>query len=232
VILVGGSPDAEVRSTNIKLEWPRGMSFTAVIDGDAHEVRTKLLGRHMILPAVAALAVARVEGVPIVDAIHALEELEPSTSRMQVLPVVNGAYVISDDFKASQESFDVALKTLAEVPAKRRFAVFGLHTESPGSESYRDIGRQAGAIVDRLMLVGSSKDLRAFRAGAVEAGLPRESMDHVRNAHEAAELLRVQLGPGDVALVKARWQQRLARVGLELAGRDVQCRVDPCPFNG
>jgi hypothetical protein len=49
-------------------------------------------------------------------------------------------------------------------------------------------------------------------------------------AHEVVELLRDELAAGDVVLIKGRWQQALGRVGLALAGRDVQCRADPCPF--
>lgn len=230
VVLVGESPDAEVRSTDIKLEWPRGMSFTAVVDGESHEVHTNLLGRHMVLPALSALAVARVEGVPIPDAIRALANLTPSIGRMQILPLANGAYLIGDDFKASEESFEAALDTLAAIPARRRIAVFGLHTEPRGNDSYRQIGRRVGAVVDRFVVIGSSKDLRAYRSGATDAGLTHDQIDHVHTAHEAVDLLRDYLEPADVVLVKGRWQQRLARVGLELAGHDVQCRADPCPF--
>ena len=38
------------------------------------------------------------------------------------------------------------------------------------------------------------------------------------------------LQPGDLVFIKGRWQQALGRVGLELAGRDVRCKADPCPF--
>ena len=39
------------------------------------------------------------------------------------------------------------------------------------------------------------------------------------------------ISPGWITvLIKGRWQQALGRVGLALAGRDVQCRADPCPF--
>ena len=56
-------------------------------------------------------------------------------------------------------------------------------------------------------------------------------MTHVRHSWEATALLRDELLPGDVVFIKGRWQQALGRVGLELAGRDVRCKADPCPFN-
>ena len=55
-------------------------------------------------------------------------------------------------------------------------------------------------------------------------------MLQAHDAHEALALLRDDLGPGDVVLLKGRWQQGLARIALALAGRDVRCRADPCPF--
>jgi UDP-N-acetylmuramoyl-tripeptide--D-alanyl-D-alanine ligase len=230
VMFVGEAEDAEVRAVDIELEWPHGMRFVALVAGERHEIRTRLVGRHMVFPALAALAVAHLEGVPLEKAIAALADLEPTFGRMAPIALPSGAFVIGDDFKASHESFEMALDTLAELPARTRIAVFGLHTEPHGTDSYRAIGRRAGAVVDRMVVVGSSKDLRAYRAGAAASGLAAQNVDHVRNAHEVVDLLRDQLQPGDVVLVKGRWQQRLARVGLELAGREVQCRVDPCPI--
>jgi hypothetical protein len=92
-----------------------------------------------------------------------------------------------------------------------------------------------GEIYDRLelrdaLIVGSKTIFDLYRPSLVVAGLARDRIDHVRHAHDAVELLRDELAAGDVVLIKGRWQQALGRVGLALAGRDVQCRADPCPF--
>ncbi len=101
--------------------------------------------------------------------------------------------------------------------------------EETGSQAYRDIGGKA-AFLDRVLFVGSGKHHQAFRSGARSAGMEVERIERVPNAHAALEAIRADIGPKDVVFIKGRWQQALGRVGLALAGRDVQCRADPCPF--
>jgi hypothetical protein len=60
--------------------------------------------------------------------------------------------------------------------------------------------------------------------------MARENVHHVHEWHEARDLLREQLQPNDVVFIKGRWQQALGRVGLALAGREVRCVANPCPF--
>lgn len=230
VVLVGEAPDADVRVTDIALDWPHGTRFNAHIDGHVVPVTTRLLGRHMVFPALAALAVANVEGVPLERAVAALANLQPTFSRMQLVPLENGAFVIRDDYKASLESIAAAAETLALIPARRRIVVLGALSEARGRQDFRDAGATLGAAADRVVLVGPSGDMQPYRSGLARGGVARENVQRVHNAREAAELLGPELRDGDVVLTKGRQQQALARVALALSGRDVQCRADPCPF--
>jgi len=45
------------RATEPRLDWPRGMRFRLHAGGEVREARTQLIGRHMIYPALAAVAV-------------------------------------------------------------------------------------------------------------------------------------------------------------------------------
>jgi hypothetical protein len=119
--------------------------------------------------------------------------------------------------------------TLAEVPAKRRIGVIGEIADEMGPDNYRKVGSQA-AFLDRIVFVGARKHMQPLCSGAVKARFKPESFERVRTADEALELLRDYLEPNDVVFIKGRWQQALGRVGLALAGKDVQCRADPCPF--
>lgn len=230
IVLVGEAPDADVRVTDIALDWPHGTRFNAHIDGRVIPVTTRLLGRHMVFPALAALAVAYIEGVPLDSAVAALGDLQPTFSRMQLVPLENGAFVIRDDFKASLESIAAAAETMAQIPARRRIVVLGALSEARGRQDFRDAGALLGVAVDRVVLVGSNRDMQAYRSGIARGGVGRENVQRVHNAREAAELLGPELRPGDVVLTKGRQQQALARVALTLSGRHVQCRADPCPF--
>lgn len=230
VVLIGEADDAEVRVTDIELDWPHGTRFKVHLDGAVHDVKTRLVGRHMVFPALAAIAVAHLEGVSLGAAIAALAEFNPTPGRMQTMALTNGAFALRDEFKASEDAFVAALDTFATIPANRHIAVIGDIAEETSHQAYRVVGQQAGAFVDRAIFVGPSKNMRTFRSGAASAGLDRAQVTHVHHAWEATELLRDELQPGDVVLIKGRWQQALGRVGLALAGRDVHCTADPCPF--
>ncbi|MEA2677500.1 MAG: UDP-N-acetylmuramoyl-tripeptide--D-alanyl-D-alanine ligase [Chloroflexota bacterium] len=229
VVLAGEAADAEIRATDVTLDWPHGMRFNVAIAGQVRPASTKMVGRHMVFGALASIAVGYLEGVPLDEAIARVAAVEPTPGRMQTMTLVNGAYALRDDFKASAESFDVAIQTLAEIPATRRIAVIGEIAEERGSQDYRDVGAKA-ALADRVVFVGSTKHFQAFRAGLRSAGMGSDRYERVHNAREALDLLRPDVANGDVVFIKGRWQQALGRVGLALAGRDVQCRADPCPF--
>jgi UDP-N-acetylmuramoyl-tripeptide--D-alanyl-D-alanine ligase len=230
VVLVGEAADAHVRASDIELDWPHGMRFAAHIGSSSWPVRTRLLGRKMVYPALAAIAVAHIEGLPVERAIGALATFEPTIGRMQMSVLPSGAVVIRDEFKATIDSWEAALDAFADVPARRRLLVVGDVEEVSGREDYRHIGRRAGAFVDRMIVVGPGKLHQAYRTGAMSAGMDRERIDHVHSASQALELLRDELSDGDAVLLKARWQQALGRIALALAGREVRCRADPCPF--
>jgi len=53
-------------------------------------------------------------------------------------------------------------------------------------------------------------------------------MNAGRSALKAAELLRKELRPGDVVLIKGRDTQCLSRITLALTGRKVRCDIDFC----
>jgi UDP-N-acetylmuramoyl-tripeptide--D-alanyl-D-alanine ligase len=229
VILAGVAADAEVRATDVELNWPHGMSFTINLDGEARPVQTRLVGSYMVFPALAAITVAKLEGVPLDEAVRRVEQVSPTPGRMQLMPLANGAFALRDEFKASEDGFEAALTTLADIPANRRIGVIGEISEETGRDAYRTVGRDA-AFLDRVIFVGKGKNMQMFRAGATKAGLAPDKVERARDAHEALAMLRDDLSPGDVVFTKGRWQQALGRVGLALAGKDVQCRADPCPF--
>jgi UDP-N-acetylmuramyl pentapeptide synthase len=229
VVLAGEATDAEVRATDVTLDWPNGMRFNVEIDGQVRPATTRMVGRHMVFGALAAIALGYLEGVALDEAIARVAAVEPTPGRMQTMKLLNGGYALRDDFKATIGPFDASLQALAEIPARRRLAVIGEIAEEKGAQQYHDLGARA-AFADRVVFVGSTKHYRAFRMGLQSAGMPPDRYERVRHAHEALAAVQADVGEGDVLFLKGRWQQALGRVGLALAGRDVQCRADPCPF--
>ena len=206
------------------------MRLTLHAGGETRLLQLRLVGRHMVYPALAAVAVGLAEGRTLNEVTAALEELTPGLGKMQPLPLVNGAFALQDDAKGAAATFDAALDTLAAIPAPYKTVVFGeiRYPPLPEAATYGRLGERIAAIADRAIFVGGR--FEDYRAGAIRGGLQEDRFHRAEHAQDAITLLRNAVDPGEVVLLKGLWQQRLGRVGLALSGRDVQCRADPCPF--
>ena len=232
ILTFGFDPAADVRASDLRLNWPRGTRLTLHAAGTTREVSIRLLGKVMTYPFLAAIAVALAEGLPLDRVVAALAELPPRRGRMQLEPLANGAWLIRDDYKSSLETIEAALDVLAEVPG-RRVAVLGSISEPPGSQGphYRRLGARLAAMGARLIVVGTA--FPKYAAGARAAGMRREAMVDAGHSVKAAwEAVQADLGPGDVVLVKGRNTERLDRVGLALQGRAVRCEIEYCDLRG
>jgi UDP-N-acetylmuramoyl-tripeptide--D-alanyl-D-alanine ligase len=234
VVTYGLHPAADVRATDVRLDWPHGTRLRLHVAGTEREVRLRLLGRVMVYPFLGAVAVAWAGGKPLDRAVAALEDLQPRPGRLQLEPLPEGAWLIRDDFKSSLETIDAALDVLAEVPG-RRIVVIGEASEPPGSQGpiYRRLGERLAGIASRVVCVCPETTYKSYVVGAARAGMPRSALVHAgRDPRAAWEAVRADLGPGDVVLVKGRDTQRLDRVALALQGRPVRCRKESCDLRG
>ena len=229
VVTFGFRPDNDLRATAVDLDWPQGMRFRLHAHGETRRVRTRLLGRSSVYAILAAVAVARGEGLGLDRVVRALESLDPAPGRLHVVPLANGAYLLRDDFKSPLETIDAALDTLAEIRAPRRIVVLGDVSELVGSQGpvYRRLGERVGQLAARAIFV-TGRNISMYRTGARRGGLPPEAIAHARTVREAVAALEGTLQPGDVVLLKGRDTQRLGRIALALLGCPVGCEIRCC----
>ncbi len=209
---------------------PNGTRFTLHTDGETRDLRIRLIGRPMVYPILAAVAVALAEGFSLDQIQSGLEALSPTPGRLEPVQLPNGAMILRDDYKSALETVEAALDVLAEIPAKRRIVVLGQVTEPPGEQGpiYRHLGERVGAIASRAIFICDRRD-SACSAGATAAGMARSAIVKAgRDMFKAIEVLQNDLGPGDVVLIKGRITERLDRITLALMGRKVSCRIDFC----
>ena len=233
VVTYGINNDADVKAVNIINDFPRGMSFDACIKGKLHPCLTPFLGRHMIYPALAALALAFVENLDISSACGALSAVSPVESRMQPVLLDSGAWVIRDDFKSTRESIWAALDTLEECRAKRKIVILGAASEITNDIRYsfhKELGERIAEIADLLFVINRKDMFKSISQGTRKAGMDEKRLTRIEgNALSVIPLLPSDLGPGDLILIKGRTNQRLARITLALAGKKVGCLVPFCP---
>jgi len=232
IVTFGFGEKNHVRATDHQLDWPHGMRFRLRAGGEERNVSIRLFGRHMIYAALAGVAVALEEGVPLDDALSRLAALSPVPGRMQVKLLGNGAALLCDDYKSTFETIHTALDFLEEVPARRKIVVLGPITEPPPPlrQSYRAVGARITRIAQLAVCVDSYNH---YKPGLLHAGLPRGSVvDAGFQTTCAIDLLRHDLHTGDVVLIKGRVSQKLARIALALEGRKVGCTLTACHHHG
>ncbi|MBB5955716.1 UDP-N-acetylmuramoyl-tripeptide--D-alanyl-D-alanine ligase [Saccharothrix tamanrassetensis] len=223
VVLVGENEAAQVRAVDITLDPQARAGFRLVTPRGEAPVRLAVHGSHQVGNALTAAAIALELGATPEQVAQALGKAERvSAHRMAVTERPDGVTVINDAYNANPESVRAALKSLATIsrattPARRSWAVLGVMAEL-GADHVRahdEIGRLAVRLdIDKLVVVGP--DARPMYQGAHLEGSWGEEAVLVPDAAAAVELLRDQVRPGDVVLVKASNSYGLWRVAEAL----------------
>ncbi|MFD6532205.1 UDP-N-acetylmuramoyl-tripeptide--D-alanyl-D-alanine ligase [Streptomyces sp. NPDC060184] len=218
VLLFGEAPEADVRGENVRLTANGRPAFSLHTPTGCSEVTMRLYGEHHVSNALAAAAVAHELGMPVHEIAEALSEAGTlSRWRMEVTERPDGVTVVNDAYNANPESMRAALRALAAMGRGRRtWAVLGQMAEL-GDESLSEhdaVGRLAVRLnVSKLVAVGG-QEASWLQLGAYNEGSWGEESVHVSDAQAAVDLLRSELRPGDVVLVKAS-----RSVGLELVAQ-------------
>ncbi|EDY60013.1 MULTISPECIES: UDP-N-acetylmuramoyl-tripeptide--D-alanyl-D-alanine ligase [Streptomyces] len=214
VILFGESGEADVRAENVRLTDSGQPAFMLHTPSGASEVTMRLYGEHHVSNALAAAAVAHELGMSATEIATALSEAGSlSRWRMEVTERPDGVTIVNDAYNANPESMRAALRALAAMGKGRRtWAVLGKMAEL-GDEALAEhdaVGRLAVRLnVGKLVAVGG-REASWLQLGAYNEGSWGEESVHVSDAQAAVDLLRSELRPGDVVLVKAS-----RSVGLE-----------------
>ncbi|MFG2262807.1 UDP-N-acetylmuramoyl-tripeptide--D-alanyl-D-alanine ligase [Streptomyces sp. NPDC048720] len=214
VVLFGESAEADVRAENVRLTDSGQPAFRLHTPSGASDVTMRLYGEHHVSNALAAAAVAHELGMSAQEIATALSEADSlSRWRMEVTERPDGVTIVNDAYNANPESMRAALRALAAMGRGRRtWAVLGKMAEL-GDEALAEhdaVGRLAVRLnVSKLVAVGGL-EASWLQLGAYNEGSWGEESVHVSDAQAAVDLLRSELRPGDVVLVKAS-----RSVGLE-----------------
>ncbi|GAA5173233.1 UDP-N-acetylmuramoyl-tripeptide--D-alanyl-D-alanine ligase [Amycolatopsis dongchuanensis] len=231
VVGVGEHPDAEVRAEDITLDEQARPSFRLVTARGSAEVKLQLHGEHHVGNALSAAAVALELGSTVDEIAARLSTVERrSARRMEVTTRADGVTILNDSYNANPESMRAALKALASMSRggrarraggreehRRSWAVLGEMGElgADSVSAHDEIGRLAVRLnIGKLVVVGEGA--AAMHQGASHEGSWGEESVLVPDTDAAIALLREQLEPGDVVLVKASNFAQLWRVANAL----------------
>ncbi len=213
VFTFGHDPDADIHGDYYAIEYvdgvSDGVSFKVMFDGNVVPVRLHgVVGRHIMYPVLAALAVGLSQEESAVTMTEALASFVTPPGRMRLLPGKRGATIIDDSYNSSPVAVEQALETLKEMEVRgRKIAVLGDMKElgKHSVEAHAFVGELAAQTVSMLVCVGPLAEGIAHAAEA--KGLSNVVV--YGNAHQAGAHMANVIGEGDVVLVKGSQAVRL-----------------------
>lgn len=185
--------------------------------GPVEDIHLAVLGAHQIQNAALAAAAALHLGVSPATVRAGLESVTGARWRMELSRSNAGVAVLNDSYNASPAAMESALRSLAELPATRRFAVLGsmLELGAVGPAEHARLGALAADLgIDAVVTVGDGP-IDALATAAADGGV---AVERVPDAAAAEAHLAARLEPGDAVLVKASRRVGLDRVAAGILG--------------
>jgi UDP-N-acetylmuramoyl-tripeptide--D-alanyl-D-alanine ligase len=216
VVSVGRDERAQVRAAGVTVDQDGRARFELVTPQGSAPVRLAVYGEHQVGNALAAAVVALELGAPVERVAAGLAAAEPvSRWRMEVARRPDGVTVVNDAYNANPESVAAALRTLVAMTPSgaTSWAVLGPIGElgERSDAEHTEVGRLVARLgVHRLVAVG--EQARPLHEGAQQG----EESVLVPDVEAAIALLRDEVRPGDVVLVKASRVFGLERVAAAL----------------
>ena len=205
IISFGLSADADVRASHI-MPTKGGSEFTLDMSGIRFVVKLHLAGKHNVLNACAAAAIANSLAIPPDQIKRGLEAVVPVDGRLQEVKSASGAVLYDDSYNANPVSVQAAADFLAGQDGESWF-VLGDMAELGGDAELLHahtgwVIREAG--ITNLLATGplSKKTVESFGEG----GRWFASVD------ELSAVLRATIARGDVVLVKGSRSMGMERV--------------------
>ncbi|MCH9817225.1 MAG: UDP-N-acetylmuramoyl-tripeptide--D-alanyl-D-alanine ligase [Actinomycetia bacterium] len=228
-ITFGESSESDVRICDLILDDAARPRFTLSVrdwQGDSPDsasepaqtasVSMTVSGAHNASNAAAAAAAGLAAGLELSDIARVLSQAEArSRWRMEVKQTAEGVTVVNDAYNANPESMAAALKALVEMGRQRNvrtWAVLGEMGEQ-GQEAvtaHDTIGRLVVRLqVPKLIAVGEGA--KGIHLAASHEGSWGDESAWVPDSAAALAMLRAELVPGDIVLIKAS-----RSIGLEV----------------
>jgi UDP-N-acetylmuramoyl-tripeptide--D-alanyl-D-alanine ligase len=205
VLCFGLEHGAEVSASAIRGD-AGGSRFRLHSPAGSLELRLPLPGRHNVMNALAASAMALAAGIDLIHIAQGLERAEGVAGRLSLRQHPSGANIIDDSYNANPGSLQAAIDTLASGPEQGWLVLGDMRELGADAETlHADMGLRArSAGIARLFTVGelAAAASRAFGAGG----------EHFDSQAQLAEHLRPLLGSGVCVLVKGSRGSRMERV--------------------
>ncbi len=216
VLRFGLENDADVRASGV-LASADGSRFRLHTPAGAADIVLPLPGRHNVMNALAAAAMALGAGASLDDVVQGLDAAEPVPGRQIPHTLRSGVVLIDDSYNANPGSVAAAIAALVQAGGEAWLVLGDMKELGEGAEAlHAEIGAQARrAGIARLWTVGelSAAASRAFGDGA-------RHFDQLAMLTESLAAALASAGPGLRCLVKGSRSSAMDKVLAALLAAD------------
>ena len=170
-----------------------GASFTACWDDQRLPVRLQVPGHHMILNALAAVAVGLTLGVPAEKIQQGLSDFAPISGRMAVEKLPRFT-LLNDVYNANPTSMEASLQVLSRA-AGRKVCILGdmLELGDQGQALHARVARKAADLgIDLILGVGPLFHDAAKAAGGLGFSTQEEMLDRLPSLLQTGDTILVK----------------------------------------
>lgn len=202
-IMFGFSDGCDIQARNIQRRGYDGFRFHLRYGSQTHRVRFAFLAEGHLYNLLAAVGAASAFSIPFESIEKAIQDLRPFPKRGILFRLDKDIVLIDDSYNSNPKALETALRSFAELPARRKVAVLGDMLEL--GEAEIRFHEEAGRFVVQNgwnILVTIGRLGRRMAAAALAVGMRPDRVFSFMTSDEAADKIFSLLDEGDLILVK------------------------------
>jgi len=216
-ITYGIDRPADVRADNIRIT-ARGTTFRAITFHGETDVALRLVGKYNVYNALAAIAAALVEDIPL-DVVKAgLERVPGVPGRVEAVDA-GQPFAVIVDYAHTPDGLENVLQAVKEIAERRLILVFGCGGDRDRGK--RPIMGKIGARYADFCILTSDNPrtedpeaiLDDIEAGLREDGVPAARYERIADRRAAIEKAVEMASPGDVVLIAGKGHETYQIIG-------------------
>ncbi|WP_276355931.1 UDP-N-acetylmuramoyl-L-alanyl-D-glutamate--2,6-diaminopimelate ligase [Cohnella caldifontis] len=216
-VTYGIDREADFRAADVAIT-ASGTSFTLRYPAGERQVRLRLVGKFNVYNALAALAAAFCEGIPVDRAIASLESVTGVPGRAELVDEGQDFAVVVD-YAHTPDGLENILRTVRELTDRRVICVFGCGGDRDRTKRPK-MGKIAARLADALIVTSDNPRtedpmaiIQEIVAGLREAHVSEDRYALEPDRRSAIEKAVEMAGPGDVVLIAGKGHETYQIIG-------------------
>lgn len=222
-------------STGIHLNFHdnvlNGISFKVNYNENSVPIRlSNIIDIHQIYPILAAITVASMYKMNMIDIAQKLQLYKPPVSRMTYLDGINESMIIDDTYNASVESVELSIDSLSSIKAVRKIVIIGdiLELGDISVKSHEKIVKKIiSKKIDFVILVGNKFNIYIDILLEKDFILD-ENLFFCNSPMQAKRIIYKNIMKDDLILVKGSQNMRMEKIVEGIVSKNVNLKESVC----